>query len=118
MKFINMLLFALLIMVSLVQAEPGCMDNSWYLQKPVDEKEYHYVQCYCPCTKRHKILADRGQCIKCRHYRDPKPYIIITGPKHTHELASNIKMETLETNQKTVVKGKQIANQKHLTYKF
>lgn len=81
MKILNALLFALIVFVSLVQAEPGCMDNSWHLQRPFDSKDYHYVQCFCPCTKRHKILADRGKCTQCGHYREPKSFIIITEPE-------------------------------------
>ncbi len=71
MKFIKVL-FAALIFFSLANAEVGCMDNSWHLQKDFDDKDYHYVQCDCPCTKKHKILADRGICMKCKHFRIPK----------------------------------------------
>lgn len=50
---------------------PGCMDNSYHLTKMFDYKGYHYVPCNCPCEKQYKILADRGKCSKCQHYRDP-----------------------------------------------
>lgn len=71
--------FALLALASTIQmkADPDCMDNSWHLEKANDNKEYHIVQCNCPCAKRHKILADRGMCSQCGHFRDPKPFIIM-----------------------------------------
>jgi len=77
MKIKNFLLCATFIFASLLTAEPGCMDNSWHLQRPFDDKDYHYVYCNCECTKRHKILADRGKCLQCGHYRIPKNFIII-----------------------------------------
>lgn len=53
-------------------ATPGCLDNSYHLTKLFDYKNYHYTSCNCPCEKQYKILANRGQCSKCLHYRDPQ----------------------------------------------
>lgn len=66
--------------VSLLKAEIGCIDNSWHLAKAYDAKDYHLVQCNCQCSK-HPQSADRGQCQKCKHFRDPRPYIIIQPSK-------------------------------------
>ncbi len=62
---------------------PGCMDNSYHLTKMFDYKAYHYVSCNCPCQKQYKILADRGQCTKCQHYRDPKYSAIFVNTTST-----------------------------------
>lgn len=56
---------------------PGCMDNSRNLKSLYDYKEYHIVECHCPCGQ-YKLLADRGQCTKCKHFHDVKPtYTIV-----------------------------------------
>lgn len=58
---------------------PGCMSKSRELSQRYDYKNYAFVQCNCPCGKspRYKILADRGQCIYCRHYRDARPIYLV-----------------------------------------
>lgn len=81
------LLFISLTILGSAQAEVGCMDNSWHLQKKYDDHSYHYVSCNCPCSKRYKIFADRGRCMQCRHFRDPKPYVVITSEAITEEIA-------------------------------
>ena len=55
-----------------------CIDNSRHLATRYDYKEYHAVQCNCQCEKQYKISPDRGKCIKCHHYRVPRPFIIIS----------------------------------------
>lgn len=74
-----MILYKKLIIISLViiharlHSSPGCIDSSWHLAKPNDDKSYHVVgrnvgnhemHCPCPCTK---LSLDRGQCLECRH---------------------------------------------------
>ena len=72
-----------------MQAEIGCIDNSWHLAKAYDAKEYHLVpNCTCDCS-RHEQFEDRGQCSKCKHFRDPRPYIFITHNKETLDTACN-----------------------------
>lgn len=73
-----------LISISL-RGAPGCMDNSQHLAEKFDNKEYHYVQCNCPCQKLYELLADRAQCAKCFHYRVPQRMIIVS---HKDQLAS------------------------------
>jgi hypothetical protein len=46
----------------------GCSDNSYHMQLPNDNKEYHYVHCDCPCEN---ILSERGKCSRCLHYGRP-----------------------------------------------
>ena len=59
-------------------ADYDCADYSWHLQKEIDNKEFHLVQCNCPCNKRYFLNIRNGlQCEKCMHYRDPKPLIIV-----------------------------------------
>lgn len=76
MKIKTILCALMLFLPYLLISEPGCMDNSWHLDKKNDTKEYHYVQCNCDC-KHQKILPDRGKCLMCGHYRYPRPFIII-----------------------------------------
>lgn len=52
-----------------LNAAAGCLDNSWHMKKFPDFKEYHAVQCNCPCWK-YKQLADRNKCVKCLHYHN------------------------------------------------
>ena len=72
--FITMLLT--LCPAPLMQAEIGCMDNSYHLAQGYDPKTYHYVRCNCPCS-RHTQSENRLQCSKCKHFRYPKPAIVI-----------------------------------------
>jgi hypothetical protein len=59
-----------------LNAAIGCMDNSYHLTQPYDNKDYHFVACNCPCDKQ-KWLIDRNTCILCRHFHEPKRLIII-----------------------------------------
>lgn len=86
LKQITLMVYSLSLITGL-NAEVGCMDNSWHLEKKYDDHSYHYVSCNCPCSKRYKIFADRGRCMQCRHFRDPKPYVIITSEALAEEIA-------------------------------
>ncbi len=55
-----------------MNAAVGCLDNSWHLKKYPDNKEYHEVECLCPCWK-YKTNADRNQCTRCLHYHIDTP---------------------------------------------
>lgn len=60
----------------------GCMDNSHHLQQKYDSKEYHYVQCNCPCDRYAAVgkkAPSRNQCLECGHYHDPKPHYVASG---------------------------------------
>lgn len=74
----NMLLGLLLVTTSHVFSCPGCMDNSWHLQRPFDTKEYHPVECNCPCRK---LNIARGECTECGHKHFFEEQIIIRRPK-------------------------------------
>jgi hypothetical protein len=74
-------------------AAVDCIDNSWYMEREIDLKEYHYVQCNCPCGKYTRsemfnILPDRNRCFKCGHFHDAKPLPI--EHKLTIETANDI----------------------------
>jgi len=77
MKIGNLVLI-MLCMTTPLTAAPGCMSQSEKLQR-YDNKDYHYVRCNCPCAQRYKMLADRGMCTRCFHFRDPQPEIIINA---------------------------------------
>ncbi len=59
-----------MLFIAKLAAAPECLDNSYHLTQ-LDHKNYHPVACNCPCGTQYKILARRGTCIKCGHYRDP-----------------------------------------------
>lgn len=73
-----LILFVCFINIPL-QAKIGCMDNSWHLAKPFDNKEYHYVSCNCPCQE---IIQDRGRCLYCRHFHKPGKWTVIHYQKN------------------------------------
>ena len=77
-----------LLHIYLLHAAPECLDNSYHLTR-TDHKDYHAVCCNCPCEKKYKILAQRGKCPKCLHFRDPyatsllrqwTPHLCVTCP--------------------------------------
>ena len=72
----------------------GCMNNSRDLTQMFDYKNYEFVQCNCPCgsSSRYQILADRGLCRECRHYRNVKPMQLIKGtpPETKQPLSENV----------------------------
>lgn len=55
-----------------LNASVGCLDTSWNLRKCCDTKEYHEVECLCPCWK-YKTSPDRNQCMRCLHYHIDAP---------------------------------------------
>lgn len=82
MKLVKLIMF-LAICIGIrtaVWSAPGCMSKSRGLSVvKYDYKTYEKVPCTCPCGKspQYKIIADRGYCIKCQHYRDPQQFILI-----------------------------------------
>ena len=61
-------------MVYLIKASPDCMDNSYHANRceaTYDYKNYHYVQCDCPCERYARSL-ERGTCRRCLHYHIPR----------------------------------------------
>lgn len=84
-----------LIFMPTVFAEYGCMDTSYHLAQLNDPKDYYYVTgadggpCSCPCSRYcaiYKCSLARGQCPVCKHYRVPRPLIIVKGTKVSQEL--------------------------------
>lgn len=65
-----------------INAATGCLDNSWHLKQSYDSKDYHLVSCSCPCeshTAKYRLFQARGQCPACKHYHDPRSFIIVTA---------------------------------------
>lgn len=63
-----------------INAAHNCLDNSWHMTKRYDSKEYHKVQCNCPCWK-YKELPDRNKCSKCFHYHKPEGNFGVRKPQ-------------------------------------
>ncbi len=98
-------IFALIAMTCVINsyANNACMDNSWHLKRAFDNKEYHHVVCSCPCAEYPK-LADRAQCTKCRHSRDPRPFVIIKNvAKQAVATAPTMLDNNAEINKPTIV---------------
>ncbi len=72
----NYTLALFLISLQSLIAAPGCMDNSYHVDRCAgyDYKNYHQVTCLCPC-ERYPHLFERGTCRKCWHYRVPSPLV-------------------------------------------
>ena len=95
MKSLIKLYVLLLALINLsAEGAIGCMNNSRNLTQMFDYKNYEFVQCSCPCgsSSRYQILADRGLCRECRHYRNVKPMRLIKGtpPTTKQPLSENI----------------------------
>lgn len=67
-----------------IKSSIGCMDNSFHMEccytkkscrciNCCDTKNWHYVQCSCPCKW---IIDYRGKCRKCQHFGNPDRGII------------------------------------------
>lgn len=74
---------------------PGCLDNSYHLTQAFDYKNYHLVQCNCPCEKQYKILSKRAQCSKCLHYRDPYVWDLL---RTSNRLSIILQLQCLKKN--------------------
>lgn len=83
--------YSILFFTNVFVASPGCMDNSWHMERPFDAKEYHIVSrsvgkaqtcCHCPCRK---LSLNRGQCTECGHRHDVRPWIIVRASKEKKE---------------------------------
>ena len=82
----------------IISAAPGCLSASRDVTGIFFDANYHRTACNCPCEKRYAISADRGQCSKCGHYRDPRetdtirkaqmtaPYLVLKKPKKSLHL--------------------------------
>ena len=78
-----------------------CMDNSRHLQERYDTKAYYLVKdCYCPCGKgpAYKILADRGKCLMCGHYRDARSLSFYCPPRAPHLEDTQVDLDSLFIN--------------------
>lgn len=82
-----------------LKASNGCMDTSWHLEKRFDYKEYHTVECNCPCWK-YKELSDRNRCSKCLHYHKPEAF----GVRKPDNAVYALKKQAIKQKAKTIIK--------------
>jgi len=73
-------LLVLCINIISLNAQQGCLDNSYHLKQKYDNKNYHYVACTCPCSQ-YQNFNNRGECMKCKHYHVPKNWMVVSGDK-------------------------------------
>lgn len=64
-------LILMLALQSIMYAAPSCVSKSCHLACPNDPKEFHYIECNCPCDKQYEIYAN-GRCSRCMHLQDPR----------------------------------------------
>lgn len=60
----------------LINSKPGCLSKSYQLKQKFDPKEYHAVQCNCPCDywAMRGLKADsKSKCLQCGHAHNPGP---------------------------------------------
>jgi len=102
MKLSNVIILLLCLANSLfVRGDFGCMDNSRHLHGCFDHKEYHLVKCNCPCWK-YKSIANRGKCLKCMHYHDAQPMIVVSYCPETIREAMNTTQVSKEVVNETL----------------
>lgn len=61
-------------------AQMGCMDTSWHLDQPFDNKALHPVDCTCPCQDYETDLNrpfTKNRCPRCGHIRIPERSVIL-----------------------------------------
>jgi len=77
-KKITLFISIILLNTGTLLGQIGCMDNSFHTKLQFDHKQYHYVQCNCPC---HQYISSfvKGKCPQCGHYHDPKDFEILTS---------------------------------------
>jgi len=68
----NYMPFFIILLTTPLLGGPNCMDNSEYLQKAYDTKEWHSVECYCRC----ETIKGR-HCIECGHLQNAQTYDVI-----------------------------------------
>src|SRR5271156_2285042 len=80
---------AISLLYSVTLTSPGCMDNSWYLEKAHDNKELHPVSCACPCQT---LTFYQGLwCLDCGHAHMSNPQKIApVGKKAPHAQQKNL----------------------------
>jgi|GEM_PF-2840467 len=69
----------------------GCISNGAHLgdknvRRRYDTKEYHYVQCNCPCVM---LLGKKQTCAQCGHRHDQRRLIIIDSNSVTASTNKN-----------------------------
>lgn len=59
-----------------ITAKQGCLSKSYALKQPFDPKEYHSVNCNCPCdywAMRGLHTNRQDKCLTCGHAHNPGP---------------------------------------------
>lgn len=75
-KQITFSILLLFLAFTVLKPKPGCLDNSYHLKEKYDPKEYHQVDCNCPCDywAMRGLRTDRkDKCLECGHAHNPGP---------------------------------------------
>lgn len=75
---------AFLAMVNIaINGKAGCLSKSYQLKQKFDPKEYHPVECNCPCdywAMRGLKTDAKSKCLECGHAHNPGPNPYVPGP--------------------------------------
>jgi hypothetical protein len=63
-----------------LHATVGCMDNSYHLEKDYDYKQYHFVECNCPCKAKR---TRHNKCAECLHFHMPSNWHFVSASSYT-----------------------------------
>lgn len=75
-KLMLVFFLALFTLTRVINSKPGCMDNSYHLKQKFDPKEWHEVECNCPCdyyAMRGLKTDIKSKCLECDHAHNPGP---------------------------------------------
>jgi hypothetical protein len=107
MTIMNKVLCVSCMLTYSLSAEVGCMDNSYHLGNLNDPKNMYYVAgsdggpCSCPCSRyclQYRCSLRHGQCPVCKHYRIPRPLIIVRKHDTQHKVQQTMATDTRTFN--------------------
>lgn len=79
---------------STLYGSPYCLDNSEHLEKAYDDKEWHSVECYCPCN-----IIKGSRCLECGHLQNARTYKIAQSTDANTKNLESFKFATSDTPQ-------------------
>lgn len=112
MKKMTLIIYALTLPVPLFGLIGRCIDDSKHLKERYDNKEYHFVRCYCDCSDTLK------ECPKCGHKRMAQKKFIISTPQSALKAGSAIEQQkkdhtTIVTDPRAILTA--LVKRKHLS---
>ncbi len=82
-KLLILLISCAALASTLITAKVGCLSKSYHLKQKFDPKEYHLVDCNCPCdywAMKGLSTDAKSKCLECGHAHNPGPNPYVPGP--------------------------------------